>query len=179
MLDPNPQPVELVYTDSSILVCIKPAGVVSTDQPGGLPDLLRQQLGDTGIRTVHRLDQVVSGLMVLARTPEAAGELSRQIRAQTFAKEYLAVIHGRPAQAQGKLRDLLLRNKEERKTYVVNSAGCASSWKPAAPTRFAPNSPPGERRWWGTGNMAARRTAAPLPCGLAAWPFAIPQPVSP
>lgn len=123
MLDPNPQPVELVYTDSSILVCIKPAGVVSTDQPGGLPELLRQQLGDTGIRTVHRLDQVVSGLMVLARTPEAAGELSRQIRAQTFAKEYLAVIHGRPAQAQGKLRDLLLRNKGERKTYVVNQPG--------------------------------------------------------
>lgn len=113
--------VEILYQDSSILVCVKPAGVRSTDEPGGLPSLLREALGDpkADVRTVHRLDQVVSGLMVLARNPAAASELSRQIREDQFQKEYLAVVHGHPA-ACGTMTDLLLRSKAERKTYVVH-----------------------------------------------------------
>ena len=37
--------MELLYTDSRIAVCVKPAGVLSTDEPGGMPELLRQALG--------------------------------------------------------------------------------------------------------------------------------------
>ena len=74
--------MDILYQDNSILVCIKPAGVLSTDEPGGVPELVRQALGDPNacVRTVHRLDRVVSGLMVLARTPAAASKLSAQIR---------------------------------------------------------------------------------------------------
>ena len=113
--------MELLYVDESIVVCIKPARVLSTDEPGGVPELVRQALGDENaqVRTVHRLDRVVSGLMVLARTAEAASELSRQIREQQFQKEYLAVVHGKPETQSGTYRDLLLRDKTERKTYVV------------------------------------------------------------
>jgi 23S rRNA pseudouridine1911/1915/1917 synthase len=113
--------MELIYTDEDIIVCIKPAGALSTDEPGGVPELARQALGDekAQVRTVHRLDRVVSGLMVLARNPEAAAELSRQIRDREFDKEYLAVVHGCPAQPEGMLIDLLLRDKRECKTYVV------------------------------------------------------------
>lgn len=113
--------MELVYVDRSIVVCIKPARVLSTDEPGGVPDLVRQALGDekASVRTVHRLDRVVSGLMVLACTPEAASELSRQIREQQFQKEYLAIVHGKPDALSGTYRDLLRRDKAERKTYVV------------------------------------------------------------
>ena len=113
--------MELIYADAEIVVCVKPAGAVSTDEPGGVPELVRQALGDKAaqVRTVHRLDQVVSGLMVLARTPEAASELSRQIREQTFQKEYMAVVHGRPEAAAGTYRDLLLRDKQRRMTLVV------------------------------------------------------------
>ena len=66
--------MEIIYLDGDILVCVKPARVLSTDEPGGLPDLLRQELGDpkADVRTVHRLDRVVSGLMVLARKAGAA-----------------------------------------------------------------------------------------------------------
>lgn len=112
----------IVYQDDHILLSIKPPRVLSTDEPGGMPELLRQALGDleADVRTVHRLDRVVSGLMVLARNPNAASELSRQIREGEFDKEYLAVIHGVPAAAEGRLRDLLLRDKRERKTYVVD-----------------------------------------------------------
>lgn len=113
--------MELIYVDESIVVCVKPPRVLSTDEPGGVPELVRQALGDekAQVRTVHRLDRVVSGLMVLARSVSAASELSRQIRDREFEKEYLAVIHESPDTETGTLRDLLLRNKSERKTYVV------------------------------------------------------------
>ena len=117
--------MELIHVDRDIVVCIKPPRVLSTDEPGGLPDLIRETLGEpnANIRTVHRLDRVVSGLMVLARTNRSAAELSRQIREGEFDKEYVAVLHGVPADDRGTLRDLLLRNKPERKTYVVQEPG--------------------------------------------------------
>lgn len=116
---------QIIHKDESFLVCIKPPRIRSTDEPGGMPDLCRAALGDPGadVRTVHRLDQVVSGLMVLARGKKAASELSRQIREDEFGKEYLAVLHGTPAESSGTLTDLLLRNKPERKTYVVTEPG--------------------------------------------------------
>ncbi|MBP3634623.1 MAG: RluA family pseudouridine synthase [Oscillospiraceae bacterium] len=116
--------VELIYQDKDIVVCIKPAGVKSTDEPGGVPELVREALGDpnANVRTVHRLDQVVSGLMVLARNARSASELSRQIRDGEFGKAYLAVVHGE-LPASGTMTDLLLRNKAERKTYVVTEPG--------------------------------------------------------
>ena len=114
--------MELIYADEAMVVCIKPAGVPSTDEPGGVPELVRQALGDPNaqVRTVHRLDQVVSGLMVLARTEAAAAELSRQIREYEFEKEYLAVIHGCPEALQGTLTDLLYRDKARRMTLVAD-----------------------------------------------------------
>lgn len=114
--------MQIVYQDRAVAVVLKPAGVVSTDVPGGLPELVRQQLGWDNIRTVHRLDQVVSGLTVLAKTARAASDLSRQIREDRFGKKYLAVVHGTPEES-GTLEDLLLRDKKERKTYVVPSPG--------------------------------------------------------
>ena len=114
--------MELIYADSDILVCIKPARVLSTDEPGGVPELAREALGDQNadVRTVHRLDRVVSGLMVLARNAKAASELSRQIRENEFEKEYLAVVHGCPPEAQGTLRDLLGRDKARKMTFVAS-----------------------------------------------------------
>ena len=117
--------MEVLYLDEDILVCIKPPRVLSTDEPGGVPELARQELDqpEADVRTVHRLDRVVSGVMVLARSAQAASELSRQIREGSFQKEYLAVIHGSPAQDQGQLRDLLYRDKARRMTMVAQEPG--------------------------------------------------------
>ena len=113
----------ILHIDPAFIVCIKPPGVLSTDEPGGLPDLCREALGEQNFRTVHRLDRVVSGLMVLARTKRAASDLSAQIREGIFHKEYTAVLHGTPFESQGTLRDLLARVKAERKTFVVTVPG--------------------------------------------------------
>lgn len=115
--------MRILYMDSDLIVCIKPAGILSTDEPGGLPELLRQELGrDADIRTVHRLDRVVSGLMVLARSADAASELSRQIRDGKFEKEYLAVVHGQTEDA-GELRDLMYRDKARKMSFVTDTPG--------------------------------------------------------
>lgn len=117
--------MELLYVDDAVVVCIKPARVLSTDEPGGLPELVRLSLGNpkADIRTVHRLDRVVSGVMVLARNAESASELSRQIRNDEFRKEYLAVIHGEPKEDNGTLTDLLYRDKARRMTMVAKEPG--------------------------------------------------------
>ena len=117
--------MEILYCDNEIVVCVKPQRVLSTDEPGGVPELVREALGDpkADVRTVHRLDRVVGGLMVLARSAEAASELSRQIRENAFEKEYLAVAHGAPEYDVGKLYDLLLRDKARKMTMVAACEG--------------------------------------------------------
>ena len=116
--------MDIVYQDKQIVVCLKPAGVLSTDEPGGMPSLVREALGDATaeVRTVHRLDRVVGGLMVLARTAVAASELSRQIREDEFKKEYLAIAHGDPGES-GTLRDWMLRDKARKMSFVVETPG--------------------------------------------------------
>ena len=122
--------LDILYCDADIVVCVKPPRVLSTDEPGGLPELLRSQLGTEDFRTVHRLDRVVSGLMVVARNAKAASDISRQIRDDAFQKEYLAVIHGAPAQESGRLEDLLLRDKARKMTLVTKEM--AKGVQPAA-----------------------------------------------
>lgn len=115
--------MDIVYEDKRIVVAVKPAGIVSVDQPGGMPALLRQTLHTACIRTVHRLDAPVAGLMVFARSAYAAGELSRQIREGEFEKTYLAVVRGMPKADEGELTDLLGRDKTRRMTYVAEGPG--------------------------------------------------------
>lgn len=116
--------MDILYTDKRIFVAIKPAGVLSTDEEGGMPSLLRGYLGDEKacVRTVHRLDAAVQGVMVFARSTRAASLLSEQIRNRQFEKEYLAVVHGAPPE-EGRLVDLLARDKQRRVTYVTDEEG--------------------------------------------------------
>ena len=117
--------MEILYLDADIVVCVKPQRVLSTDEPGGVPELVRRELGNekADVRTVHRLDRVVGGVMVLARSASAASEVSRQVRENEFGKEYLAVVHGAPGAEEGQLRDLLGRDKARRMTFVAAEPG--------------------------------------------------------
>lgn len=115
---------DILYMDKDIIVCLKPPKVLSTDEPGGLPELLRREIRDDGadIRTVHRLDRATSGLMLLARNPAAASELSRQIREEGIGKEYLAVVHG-DCPDRGSMRDLMYRDKARKMSFVTDKPG--------------------------------------------------------
>ena len=113
--------MDILYQDDRIVVAVKPVGVLSTDEPGGMPELLRAQLHTDCIRTVHRLDAQVSGVMVFARSRMAAALLSQQIRERRFTKEYLAVLCGTPSQPSGILTDLLARDPQRRLTYVADT----------------------------------------------------------
>ena len=115
----------IIKETDNLVICVKPAGVLSTDEDGGMPSLVRDALGgsQSEIRTVHRLDRVVGGLMVLAKSKAAASALSEQIISHSFEKEYLSVIHGCPADPAGTYTDLLARDRFERKTYVADSPG--------------------------------------------------------
>ena len=117
--------MDILYQDSQVVVCVKPERVLSTDEPGGVPELVRRELGDPNadVRTVHRLDRVVGGVMVLARSAPAASELSRQVREDELEKEYLAVVHGSVPESRGTLTDLLYRDKVRKMTFVAREPG--------------------------------------------------------
>lgn len=106
--------MKLNYFDNDIAVCIKPVGLDSEKQ---VPYLLKQELsGD--FFPVHRLDLNVSGVMVYARNKSAAAALSKAIQENTMIKEYVAMVHGTPAES-GVLEDLLFKDSRKNKVFVV------------------------------------------------------------
>ena len=110
--------VEILYQDDAILVCIKPAGIAVE---GAKPDLCAVLAEQTGapVYPVHRLDAPVGGVMVFARTKEAAAALCREVSERSIQKEYLAAVSGTPAPAAGELRDWLYHDARANKTFVV------------------------------------------------------------
>ena len=116
--------LRVLYCDKELLVCEKPTDCLAEPGPGkNLPALaaawLREHGEDPAVRTVHRLDKAVGGLMVLARTQRAAASLIDQIAARTAEKEYLAVLRGVPEQDEAVLEDLLFHDSRTNKTFVV------------------------------------------------------------
>ena len=109
--------VNRLYCDKSIIVCVKDPGIVSEDS--GMPELLRKELGGE-IYPVHRLDRDVGGVMVYARTKDAAAALCDEIAKGGMQKEYLAVVQGIPSEPTGELNDLLFHDRAKNKTYVVD-----------------------------------------------------------
>ena len=108
--------MNIVYEDRDLLLCEKPAGVIS--EADGMPELLKEATGAQEIFCVHRLDRDTGGLMVFAKTQRAAAGLSAAIAAGKLEKEYLAVAEGIPEES-GTLRDLLYRDAARNKSYVV------------------------------------------------------------
>lgn len=83
-----------------------------------MPELLRRHLGGD-IYCVHRLDKAAAGLMIYARSREAAARLSRLMAERELNKEYLAVVQGRPAPEAGRMEDLLFKDSTTGRSYVV------------------------------------------------------------
>ena len=110
--------IPVLFEDKYLIVCIKPAGVLSED--GGMPELLCAQCGCPRIFCVHRLDKAVSGVMVYAKDGKTAARLSELVSSREVTKEYLAVVSGVPEPPCGTLRDWLYHDAAKNKTYVVS-----------------------------------------------------------
>ena len=109
--------IEILYEDKYLVLCIKPAGVISED--GGMPELLSEKLKAKCIFCVHRLDKDVGGVMVYAKDGKTAALLSEAISAHKAKKEYLLICQGEPQEHAGTFFDLLYHDKQKNKTYVV------------------------------------------------------------
>lgn len=111
---------EILYADSQIVVCVKPAGALSQDAgSGSMPVLLREQLAVEQVYVIHRLDREVGGVMIYGLTQKAAAGLSKAVQDHRLEKSYLAVLGGVPEQSEAVLEDLLFHDKNRNKTYVV------------------------------------------------------------
>ena len=111
---------EILYQDAQIIVCVKPAGILSQgDTPDAMPSVLCHELGCDTVYPVHRLDQAVGGVMVYAKTPKAAAALSSSMQKGDFHKEYRAVLQGVPQENAATLEDLLFFDRSKNKSFVV------------------------------------------------------------
>jgi len=99
--------LSIVHEDDALLVIDKPPGLVVHPGSGNwtgtlLNALLHHAPGQAALPRagiVHRLDKDTSGLMVVAKSPEAQTDLVRQLQARTVRREYLAVVRGDLARA--------------------------------------------------------------------------------
>lgn len=92
--------LNVLHEDSELLVVNKPAGLVCHPTKGdalsSLISRLRLHHGGPGVILVNRLDRETSGIVVSAKTREAAAELGRLFETRTIRKSYLSIIHGHP-----------------------------------------------------------------------------------
>lgn len=125
----------ILYEDKELIVCRKPSGIAVQNARIGAMDMesaLKNYLAagetkkpnSTGsqpsyLGIVHRLDQPVEGVLVFAKTPRAAKELSRQMAANEMGKSYLAVTSGKPQCTQGSLEDYLKKDGRANTSAVV------------------------------------------------------------
>lgn len=136
----------IIYEDSQIIVCHKPAGIAVQSARLGEKDmesLLKNYLATPlaqNVRTdharktphpkrkpsvaapylavIHRLDQPVEGLLVFAKTPESAKKLNAQLTSSGFAKYYRAIVSGTPAPPEGTLEDYMVKDARTNSSHV-------------------------------------------------------------
>ncbi len=106
--------MEILYSDKDIAVLIKPVGLDSEKE---VPETLKEMLGGE-VFPIHRLDLNVGGVMVYARTKQAAAALSKAVQDGTMVKEYVAMVHGIPP-GSGDWEDFLFKDSRKNKVFVV------------------------------------------------------------
>ncbi len=116
--------IEILYKDSDLLVCKKPAGVPSQPDPSGQESVLSSLTEKyKNVSLVHRLDTPTGGVMVFALSKKAAAGLCALVQDhESFAKEYLAVLPAAPESDEGELYDFLYHDKRVNKAFAVDRA---------------------------------------------------------
>jgi 23S rRNA pseudouridine1911/1915/1917 synthase len=123
--------LRIPYEDEHLLVVDKPAGLVVHPAPGHASGTLVHGLvahdaagGDEPERPgiVHRLDRDTSGLLVVARSPEAHRRLQNLVRRRALEREYLALVVGRPRSRRGTIEAPIGRDRHEPTRHSLDTA---------------------------------------------------------
>ena len=116
---------EIIMEDEHIIVCVKPDGMPAQSDKGMNMDLtsyLKTHLAEEAIKAgapyngepylaiIRRLDRPVGGIMVFAKTKEAAADLSRQSREHTMIKYYQAILNGSFDEWEGTFEDYIVKD---------------------------------------------------------------------
>ncbi len=124
-------PLDIVYEDESLLVVNKPPGLVVHPGHGNYHGTLVNALAyhfkdnpnydvnDPRMGLVHRIDKDTSGLLVIAKTPDAKTHLGKQFFNKTTKREYVAVVWGSPNPENGRIEGNIGRSLKDRLQMTV------------------------------------------------------------
>ena len=126
----------ILYEDNHVLVINKRVGeIVQGDKTGDEPlcDTLKAFIaqrddkpGRVFMGVPHRLDRPVSGIALFAKTSKALERLNEAFRTGEVHKTYWALTCQKPQPAEGELKDMLLRNEKQNKSYICTNGNPAA-----------------------------------------------------
>jgi len=131
---PQPMELDIVFEDEHLLVLNKPAGLIMHPTTGHYLNTLAngvmhywQEKGErVRFRPVHRLDELTSGLVVVAKHSLAQQQLAAQMTEGSVVKEYRAYVYGRPPEPEGRIDAPIGRQTEDPHRRVVREDGAPS-----------------------------------------------------
>ena len=122
--------LKILYEDNHVIVVVKPVNVLSQGDKTNDLDMLSiikayikekyHKPGNVYLGLVHRLDRVVGGVMVFAKTSKAAGRLSESIRNGKLEKNYLAICHGKLKEKDTFID--YLKKLDDHRSIITNSS---------------------------------------------------------
>lgn len=130
-IEPEEIPLEIVYEDESLMVINKPAGMVVHPGFGNYHGTLVHAIAwhlrnqpdfdpnDPSLGLVHRIDKDTSGLLVIAKTPEAKTKLGLQFFNKTTRRRYNALVWGNFQEDEGRIEGNIARNPKDRLQMTV------------------------------------------------------------
>lgn len=137
----RPNSLNLLYEDKHLLVCVKPSGTATQSRSVKHPDmesLLKNHIakncsstpssGKPYLAVIHRLDQPVQGIMVFAKTPFAAGELSKELQSGGFGKYYRALVCGAPPHPAGTLEHYIQKESAANTSRICQKEAAGAKY---------------------------------------------------
>lgn len=134
-IEPEDIPLDVTYEDDQLMVINKPAGLVVHPGCGNFSGTLVNAIAwhlrhlpsydpnDPQVGLVHRIDKDTSGLLVIAKTPEAKTELGAQFFNKTTHRSYNALVWGNFTEDQGRIEGNIGRDPKDRLRMAVFPAG--------------------------------------------------------
>ncbi len=122
---------DIIYEDNHIIVVNKKSGILSQSNGTDDADILTMiknylkvkydKKGNVYLGLVHRLDRMVSGVMVFAKTSKAASRISKQIRDGQFHKEYMCICSGKFDKDSDTIKNYLIKDEKKLMSFVDDS----------------------------------------------------------